>query len=208
MNNQIKKLNSGFTLIEVILSVAIFVIVGIGITALANSIFSHNRVTGTQSADADQARKASFKLMQELRNASSSNTGGHAVGEASNQQLTFYSNVDGGTDVERLRYYISNGKLYRGLLKPTGSPLTYNAANETSVVVQNNVVNGANPLFYYYNGNYTGTEAALTQPVNITQVKLVKLDLQIDRNASRTGSQAYSVTSSGAIRSLKTNLGE
>lgn len=198
----------GFSLAEMVVAIAAFTIIGVGVIILIGSMVSTGTKQGLLLANADQARRGSFRIMQELRNAVTSNTGAYALAEASNQQIIFYSNVDGGSDVERLRYYISGGKLYRGVVKPTGSPLTYNTGSETSTVVQDNLANGANPLFYYYNGSYTGTGSALTQPVNVTQVKFVEMELRVYNKGGTTGTNYYTISSAGAIRSLKTNLGD
>lgn len=208
MENNIKKKQRGFTLIEVVMSVAIFSLIALGLIVLISSIFTTNGKLSILSADTDQGRRAIFKFMQEIRNSTYANTGGYPLAEAGNQQLVFYSNIDGGTDVERVRYYISNGMLYRGVVKPTGSPYAYNLGNENNSVVQKNVANGANPLFYYYNSDYTGTEFPLSQPVNLTQVKVVKMDLRIFNKGGATGSNYFSTTATGTIRSLKTNLGD
>lgn len=208
MKNNILQIQRGFTLIEVVMSVTIFSLIGVGLIVLISSIFTTNGKLSILSEDTDQGRKAVFKFMQEIRNATYANTGSYPLAEASNQQIVFYSNVDGGADIERIRYYISNGNLYRGVVKPTGSPYTYNLGSETSRVVQKNVGNGANPLFYYYNGSYTGTESALSAPINLTQVKLIKMDLRIFNKGGSSGTNYFSTTATGAIRSLKTNLGD
>lgn len=202
------KHNSGFTLIEVIISVALFSIVMLGVVLLVTSIFVDSNKQSRSLSNSDQARKLSFQLVKELRNSVYANTGAYPLAAADNTQLTFYSNVDGGSDVERIRYYVNGGRLYRGLLKPTGNPLTYVTANETSRVVQDDVMNSANPIFYYYNENYDGvTGSALTQPVSLAQVRFVRLNLEV---RTRTGSATdyFTVTAGGTIRGLKTNLAD
>lgn len=201
------KSGAGFTLIEVTVSVAVFALLGVGIIALVSNIISTGSQQGVLSANADQARKASFRLMQELRNAVTSSTGAYALSDVSDQQLIFYSNVDGGSDVERVRYYLSAGSLYRGIVKPSGSPLTYNPANEITKIVQDNVANGTTPLFYYYPDSYDGDGNPLSQPVTITQVKIIKLNLQVYNKGGVKNNNFYTVTASGTIRNLKSNLG-
>ncbi|MEJ0021476.1 MAG: hypothetical protein WDN47_02725 [Candidatus Doudnabacteria bacterium] len=75
-------------------------------------------------------------------------------------------------------------------------------------LVQKDVANGANPIFYYYDGTYSGVvENPLVQPLNVTAVKLVKINLTIFKKAGVGSSGTYTETASGAIRNLKTNLG-
>lgn len=198
----------GFTLIELLVSVAGFTVLMLGIMALLSNMFSVNRQQGALLSDQDQVRKLSFTAMTELRNSVASNTGAYPLVDASAQQLMFYSDIDGGLDVERVRYFYQNGDLKKGIVKPTGNPLTYNFATETIVTVQKNVANGATPIFYYYNGSYSGvTENPLTQPVNVTAVKLVKISLSVYLKGGVTNANSYAVTAIGTLRNLKNNLG-
>lgn len=198
----------GFTLIELLVSIFGFVVLMLGIMALIGNIFTVNRQQGTLLENQDQARKAVASIMFELRNAVISNTGAYPIVEASAQQLTFYSDIDGGLDVERVRYFLQNGSLMKGIVKPTGNPFTYNFGSETVTTILKNVANGNNPLFYYYDGSYTGvTDTYLTQPVNVTAVKLVKANLSVYLKGGVTNTNSYTVTAIGTVRSLKTNLG-
>lgn len=199
---------SGFTLIEVIVTVAIFSLIAYGTLALVSNLFtSSSKQSGLLSAS-DQARKTAFWLTNELRNASVSNTGAYSLAEASAQQLAFYSNIDGGADIERIRYFVSGQALYKGILKPSGSPLAYNPANETVSLVQSDLGNGATPVFYYYDENYNGaSDNYLVQPVNINSVRLVKMELKVINIGGITNASTYSVVARAAVRNLKTNLG-
>ena len=197
----------GFTLIEVMISVLIFTLLGLGVIELVSSMVSTGNKTSVFLASSDQGRKLSYQIMNELRNAVTASTGAYALNLANDQELIFFSNVDGGTDIERVRYYLSNGKLYRGVVKASGSPLIYNLGSEVVSVVQNDVANGATPLFYYYSDTYDGSGSPLTQPVNIVQVKFLKLNLQIFNKGGVTNTNFYTVTACGSIRSIKTNLG-
>ena len=199
----------GFTLLEVVVSVALFSLIAAGLIVLVSQILSQTNIQSGFLADSDQSRKLSFKIMQELRNSAQSSTGAYALDTAFAQQLIFYSNIDGGTDIERIRYFLQNGQLVRGVVKPSGNPLTYNTAAETTAIIQNNVANGNTPLFYYYDGNYSGTsDTYLTQPVNVSQVTFVKLNLQVFHKGTASGTASYTITAAASIRNLKTNLGQ
>jgi prepilin-type N-terminal cleavage/methylation domain-containing protein len=201
-----RKQETGFTLIEVIVSVAIFSLIAFGIITLVSSILVNSTQQGNLLANNDSARKAAFTLMQELRNSTTSVTGGYALETAAAQQLIFYTNNAGSVD--RVRYYFQNGALYKGVTKPTGSPLIYNLGSETVNLVQKDVANGANPIFYYYNGAYNGVaDNPLIQPGNVTAVTFIKISLIVYKRASPGSVATYTVTASGAIRNLKTNLG-
>jgi prepilin-type N-terminal cleavage/methylation domain-containing protein len=198
----------GFTLIELVVVIAIFAVMSLAAVVLVSNILTGSNKQAALLANIDQARSVSFRVMQELRNAVPSSTGSYALELCDAQQLIFYTNLDGGTDIERVRYYMSNGKLYRGVVKPTGSPLSYNVGSEVSTVVQNDIGNGGSPLFTYYPDTYDGTTGnALAVPANVTQVRFVRLNLTILNKAGQIGTNTYTVTAGASIRNLKTNLG-
>lgn len=206
-----KKQNSqlGFTLVEIVVAVAIFTVLSIGVIALVNTVFLGSIKQGTSLANADQTRKLAKNITQELRNAVSGSDGAFALANTGSQDLMFYSNVDGGTDIERVHYYLSGGKMYRGILKQSGNPPAY-TGSETARVVQDFVANsGSTPLFYYYNNSYDDiTDTPLTQPVNIAQVSYIKLNVQVYKKTGLSNSTSYFTVNTGAaLRSLKTNLG-
>lgn len=199
---------AGFTLIETVVAVALFVVLALGVISLVSIMLTTVRQQGGLLADSDSARKVAFRIISELRNAGTSSTGAYSLDTAGDQSLIFYSNVDGGTDMERIRYYISNGSLYRGVIKPTGNPLVYNAGNEVTTEVQKNIANGSTALFYYYDGSYNGvTNNYLTQPVNVTLVRYIKIKMSVYNKAGVKNQTSYDINAGGAIRGAKDNLG-
>lgn len=203
-----KQLQNGFTLIEIVVVVAIFTILALGVMGLVGSVFIDSTRQGTALANADQTRKLSNQIMQELRNSTSGSNGAYAIATTNDQELTFYGNVDGGTDIERVRYFLQNGKLMRGVVKQSGSPPVYTGA-ETSRAVQNDVANGATPIFYYYNNTFDdSTDVALTQPVNIAQVTYIRMNIIVLKKTSTSTTNTFTVSAGAALRSLKTNLGD
>lgn len=198
----------GFTLVETIVGISLFVVLALGVFALISFLLTVSKQQGGALSDSDQARQVAFNLINELRNASVSSVGGYPLATAENQQLVFFSNIDSSSDIERLRYYVSGGSLYKGVLKPSGSPLGYNPVNETTRVIQANLANGANPVFYYYDGTYVGaTDNYLSQPVSLMAVKYIKIKLQVFNKAGKSNTNYFTVNAGGAIRTLKTNLG-
>jgi prepilin-type N-terminal cleavage/methylation domain-containing protein len=200
--------NSGFTLVEVIISIFIFSFIAYGVIFLMSNILGSAQGQTTILADTDQARKLSFQMVSEMRNATYGSDGGYPLNTAQDQQVVFYTNSDSDAGIEKVRYFVQNGKLYKGVTEWNGS--AYNPATEQQYVVQNNLGNASAPLFYYYNDSYTGssTQVALTQPVNILQVSHVKLNLKIFNVAGGTRTNTYTITASATMRNLKTNLGD
>ena len=198
----------GFTIIEMVVTIGIFTILSMGLMGLVGTLFSDSNKYGSAIANADQTRKLSIQMMQELRNTVAGSNGAYAIAAANAQELTFYSNVDGGTDIERVRYYLQSGQLRRGIVKQSGNPIVYTGA-EVSTVVQRDVANGANPIFYYYDENFDDSiDSALTQPVSIPQVSYIKLNMTVLKKTSKNLTDSFTVTAGSSLRSLKNNLGD
>ncbi|MFA5991727.1 MAG: prepilin-type N-terminal cleavage/methylation domain-containing protein [Candidatus Doudnabacteria bacterium] len=211
MNMLFQKNNStgGFTLIEVLITIFIFSLISVAIVMTVSNLFSAATKQGGLLADQDQARKLIFQVTNELRNAAAGANGAYQLESAGNQQLIFYTNADPTTvTTERVRYYLQNGKIYKGITKYSGG--TYNTSTENTILVQNNIASSTAPLFYYYEGDYTGssTQSALVQPVSVADVKYIKVDVLILNKAGVKNQNYYSVNGGAAIRSVKNNLGQ
>lgn len=199
--------NEGFTLVEVMTSVFAFTLIVFGLIALVSNIFVSADQQSRLLEDSDQARRLAFTIVNEVRNAQTGSTGAYPLETAQAQQIVFYANPDNAGTPDRIRYFVNGGKLWRGITQYNGT--TYATSTEQTSIVQNYVANGANPIFYYYDDTYTGSasQPPLTQPVNVTQVKMVKIELRVFNRGGVSNTNYYTVTSSGTIRNLKTNLG-
>ena len=198
----------GFTLIEVVVSVFLFSLIVYGVIGLVSNILTVSRQQGGLLSDQDQSRQVVFQMMKELRDAQVGANGGYYLDTAASQQIIFYSNADTDAAIERIRYYVQNGQLWKGVTNPNGT--VYNTSTEQTVLIQKDLANGGNPLFYYYDDTYVGssTQTSLAQPVNVTSVKFIQANLQVYNKAGVRNTGIYTITGSGAVRNAKTNLGQ
>jgi type II secretory pathway component PulJ len=200
--------NSGFTLIETVVTIFTFGVIMVGITLMLKNIFLTNSTQSLVINTVDRSQRVANTFINELRNASNGLGGAYPIGEASNTQLVFFSTApQGNGTISRVRYYISGNTLYKGITNPTGSPGTYNLANETVTTLLTGMSLGSDPLFYYHDGDYAGTGSALTQPVNINSIKFIKINLVVLKQSSYGSTATFTVNTGAAIRNLKTNLG-
>lgn len=199
----------GFTLIEIMVALSIFVILMLAIAPLLMSLLSNPKQQLASMDNIDQARLISSSFTNELRNAVMGSDGSFALVQAGDSQIIFYSSFTGGSAVEvnRIRYYILDGILYKGIIQPSGSPLVYNLSSEVVRPVISGLTNGLNPIFYYYDGNYDGGTVALAQPVNINQVKFARINLLIPNKIISDSTSSFLITAGATIRALKDNLG-
>lgn len=204
-----KKNYKGFTLVETIIVVFMFTILTLGVSAVTITIFKSYRQQSQSLNNIDQVTMISSRFASEIRNSAYGNDGSYPLNFAGSSEIIFYSSGEGST-VNRIRYYLSGDSLYKGIIIPTGIPLTYDQNSEIIDKVQNDVVNNSTttvPVFYYYDGNYSGNTAPLAEPVNINQVKFVKMNLIVLKQPGISTTTTFYFNTGATMRNLKNNLG-
>lgn len=204
------KRNRGFTLLEMLVTIAVFGLTIIAITYLLRVIFTNSTTNPNALNAIDQAQGAATNFVNQVRDASYGNDGSFPLGEASTTEIIIYSPYGTGSSstVDRIRYFVASSTLYEGITVPSGSPASYNLANEkVSTVVSHIAGVGTSTVFFYYNGSYAGTTSALSQPVNVNQVTYVGLTMSVQLLEVRGATTTSVISTAAAMRNLKTNLG-
>jgi type II secretory pathway pseudopilin PulG len=204
--NKISESPSGFTLMEMVVTLSIFMILVIGASALyLDTINNNNNLTQNLNAQMD-VRRAFSSMLADIRSASTASNGAYTIDTASSSYFAYYSDIDNDGLKEKIRYFLNGKILEVGIIKPTGNPPTYISANEKISPLINNVVNPVNkPIFSYYDSSYDGTTAPLSFPINISAVRLIKIDVLIDQDPlNPPGPEDF--TTQISIRNLKDNL--
>jgi len=197
----------GMTLMEILIVMGIFVLVGGAIASFSRDVFILSGTVRNSLAAQQDARNVLRHAIAEIRTASISNTGSYPLAATEANRLKFYSDNDGDGIKEEIHYYLANsGKtLKKDVLKPTGSPLQYVGASTTSILI-NDLKNGVIPIFDYYDKNYDGTTAPLTLPlIDVLSVRLIKVTIVVEADPNRAPVPLV-VTSQAMMRNLKDNL--
>ncbi len=199
-------MNKGFTLVELLTSIAIMVSILVAVSAFQYNVLNFNR-SGTVALNNTQEAQALMKIVaRELRSMEPSASGAYPIANAATNTITFFSDPDGDAVKDQIRYYITGTSLYRGLTRPTGSPLSYNLANETTKIIATGIRNSAStPMFEYFVSSYAGTSTPLTYPLNIPLIRLVRVNLSIDTDPNKSPI-IRTFTTQAALRNLKDNL--
>jgi len=198
--------NKGFSLIEIIVAISISALF---ITAAAGFLsygFNLRDIFFEQLSTQNEGRKLTQNFINELRRAESSDIGGYALEKAGEQELIFYSNVDGGSDRERVRYFLSGNTLKKGINKSGGAPQSYISSTEIIVDAVHDIHSPTATLFYYYDESYAGSDTAvpLAQPVDATAVRVVEFRLTLEENP-RLSPAPLSLSAKAMMRNFKSN---
>ncbi len=196
----------GFTIAEFIVTIAILSFLTYTVSTFQRDVFSLS--TNLQSSLNAQleARHLIKTMISELRKMTPSANGSYPIELASSTGITFYSDVGNNGTIDRVRYYLHNKTIRKGVTPPTGSPAVYSAGNEVTTTLLNYVIASSTlPIFQYYTSNYSGTTSPISMPPNISTIRLIKVTVIIDTDPNRSPTPIIS-TSQVNLRNLKDNL--
>lgn len=200
-NNSSEK---GFTMVEVLIAIALAVVLFYVMTTLGMSIFQYSTTTRNSLSAQQDARQILRQFVSEVRTAVYSANGAYYIDTADATTFTFYSDMDNDGSVEKVSYYLSGTNLMKSVIRPTGNPAVYTSA-PTIYTLMRDIAPGITTVFSYYDGSYSGSGSALAQPVDVSAVRLVKFDISIEKDPNRAPSPIV-VTTQVALRNLKDNL--
>lgn len=199
------KLQKGLTLVETLVALSIFSIaLGAVFTFILQGMKAQNMNIQQIIAQSD-ARYTLKKIATELRQAQYSEEGNYPVAEATNNSLIFYADIDSDLQTERLRYYLEGNELKRGKIEPEGEPPKYYSASEKITSLAKHLAMGETSIFKYYEGNFTGTEASMSLPINLGKIRLIQITVIIDANPNETP-PPLQLETEVVLRNLKDNL--
>lgn len=188
----------GFTLIETVIVVGILSIVGTVLTVMIVSFYRTNSYIIQEGTAVQSSQRGLSQSLQDLREASYGDDGSYPIANAATSTVTFYADVNNSSSVQKVRLYLSNGTLYRGVTYSSGSPPAYSGAESTSVVATYVTNSTSTPIFQYYDN----TGALLASPVNVAQIASINTTLTIDVDPHRSPIP-YTVTGSATLRNLR-----
>ncbi len=169
---------SGFTLIELIIAVAILAIITVAISLLFINLYKEQASDVARIKRIDTASKTIEMMSGEIRKMNRAENGIFPLEVVQEQALVFYSDVDNDGLTERIEYSLNGTALERKLIEP-GDSLDY-SGTETIAVIAGGIRNGTEPIFKYYDENYTGSEDPMSEPISVTSVKIIEIILDIN----------------------------
>lgn len=179
---------SGFTLIEVVIVMGLFAIISISIVFFALDISKFQIFLGETLQSEEDIQKVLGIMIPEIRSIALSNNGSYPIAAASSSSFTFYSDLGGDGLTDRIRYFLDGSDFKKGIIVPTSNPVFYDITSEQLTTVASNLTSGN--IFYYYDDNYDGLQSSLTIPIDLSKIRLIKVELVVDKNTSNVPSSA------------------
>lgn len=197
----------GFTFIETLMTLAIFIFALIAVTGIIAQIYRTYNYTFQQSAAINSARRGVETMLKEIREAQTGDNGSYMIESASDFEFIFYGDIDKDASVERIRYFLDGANFKKSVIDPTGYPIQYLAENEVISTLSEYVRNDELPIFTYYNGDYPADTInnPLPTPSRLKETKLMRVYLKINANPARSP-KYFELESNVQIRNLKVNL--
>jgi type II secretory pathway pseudopilin PulG len=194
----------GFSIVETLVVVFIVTLIIAAVGAFQADVFRLTSTIQSGLSSQNDARKIIRPMADEVRSASEGENGAYALATTLPTTFTFYSDIDGDDERERIRYFLEGSDFKKGVIKPSGSPLSYNSVNEKITEVVHNVV--STDIFTYYDSAYDGTDESLplAEPVIPSEVRLIDVELVVDEDPNRSPAP-ITIRTQMSIRNLKDN---
>ncbi len=193
---------TGFTLIETIVTIGVSTLVFLTLGKLIVYFYQTNAYTLQEASAIAQARRGVENAMRDLREASYGSDGSYPVSTAATSSVTFLSNVNADSSIERITYRLIQGTLYRTVTSIIGSPPTYTGGAVATSTIATSVVNAPGTAIFQY---FDDTGSVLSLPINIARISSIKTTLVIDVNVNRAP-VSFTLTAGATLRNLKSQL--
>lgn len=201
-----KKINSyGLSIIEVLVGIFIFVFISLAVWSFQDNVFLLNSFIASDLIIQQETRQT-FKIMSSaIRSLSPSSAGAYPISQVSTSSFTFFSDINNDGLKEQIRYFLDGTTLKKGVTEPSGSPSVYNPIDEVLSNSIKNIANGNSPIFEFYDSSYNGQGGALTYPIDLLEIRLVKTTITVDQNPNQPPAP-ITITTQVSMRNLKDNL--
>lgn len=196
---------SGLTLVELVLVVGIGSLVALAIYNFAGNTIRYQDEFRGRLSMLDDVRQVLRPMTSEIRQMQDSSVGGYALELVASDTLVFFSDILPNDYRERVRYFLEDDELKKGVVIPSGNPLAYDLSTEIVTTLMKNVIN---VTFRYYDESYSGAigQGALIHPFPAIDVRMVEVEVSIDDDVKVLPNPLGQISAFAQLRNLKDNL--
>ncbi len=195
----------GFTIIEILIVAVIAIPLIFVVSSFGENLGVLQNLVGQKLQSRSDIDGTLQIMATEIRSAGPSSLGAYAVNSASTSTFSFYSDIDKDGLFERVRYFFATSTIQKGVVKPVGNPLAYTTSTEiVTTAIANVLFTSSTKLFNYYGPTFTGSEQPLSLPIDLSQVRIVKVVFYADVTPGKTPQPLYFSTEAD-LRNLRSN---
>jgi prepilin-type N-terminal cleavage/methylation domain-containing protein len=194
---------NGFTLVEMIIVIAIYTLVMFALFTSVTSFYRYNAYAVAQSYQVNQARRGMEAFVRDVREMTYADDGTYPLARIESNLIGFYSDIDRDDSVEYVEYELSSTTLQERIYSATGTPPVYGATPEETRTLSEYVQNigQGTSTFEYFDAN--GDQA--TASTTVTDIVYVVAKIIVNIDPVRDPGE-FMLKSSAALRNLKPNL--
>lgn len=194
----------GVTLVELTIAVGIGSLLLLGIFGFARNVVLYQDEFKGRLVLLDDVREILTSMAAEIRQTQDSSHGAYALEIVDENELAFYSDITSDGYRERVRYFIEDNQLKKGVIAPSGSPIAYNDSEDVEVLMRN----VESVVFAYYDESYSGEEGSypLVAPFPPLDVRMISVSITIDDDPNREPNPLGTVEVFAQLRNLKDNF--
>jgi prepilin-type N-terminal cleavage/methylation domain-containing protein len=193
----------GFTLVEVVMTVAIFTLVSYALFTSIETFYTYNAYSIAQAHQVDQARRGMEILVRDIREMTFADNGAFPLTVMEPHRIAFFSDIDRDESVEYVEYTLASTTIEKKIFDAVGNPPVYATTSEATHILSRYVQNitRATSTFIYYDQEGNPANASTT----VTDIAYVRVQIIVNIDENRDPGQ-FMLRSSAALRNLKEGL--
>ncbi|MBI5147888.1 MAG: fibronectin type III domain-containing protein [Parcubacteria group bacterium] len=171
-----KEDEAGFSVIEILVNIAIVVSIVATIGFLSQFLASGGLFLSRGLEAHRDFQQALNEMSSELRSMGQSGLGSYPIAAAGTSSVAFYSDIYQNGVFERIRYFMENGALKKGVITPTGNPLVYGESSEQILQIVSGIATTTSGIFSYYGEN----GSSLSFPVDVSAIRMISVNATVN----------------------------